>query len=135
MDKKGIVSISTFSFIIFVLFGLFGLSYYFYLEFSEGLNILNVEHEVLNSMESFKTGILPIIQLNDSYLNYSNELDSQDLILYLNNSQIIGEKFFEDNLIKKNSSFYGIEFCDSYILSPNNVNEFYFNGSCISMIN
>lgn len=135
MEKKGIVSISTFSFIILILFGLFGLTYYFYLEFNENLEILNQKHEVLNSIESFKSSILSISLISNSYLNYTNELDSQDLIIYLNNSNIVGQKYFKDNLIEENSSLYGIGFCDSYIFSPKNLNRFYFNGSCISLIN
>lgn len=134
MDKRGVVTISTFSFIILILLSLFGLMYYFYSEYTEDLNILNTEKELLNSMQSFRSQILELILVDNSSLRYSNNLDRQDMILYVNNSNIYGETFYEDVLISKKISLYGIKFCSSYAFSSVNVNDFYFNGSCISLV-
>ena len=134
MDKRGVVSISTFSFIITILLLLLGFIFYYYTSTQEEINIIVKETELSNSINSFRSVIVNIVFENNSYLNYSNNLDSDEIIFYVNQSYITGNVYYKENLVTKTYFLYGITFCDNYTFSPVINNEFYYNGSCITLI-
>ena len=133
-NRRGVVSISTFPFIVLILMALFGLSYYSYLDMKENLYILNKETELINSMTSFRTQILDMSIVSGSTMDYKNSIDSYDIIFTINGSTIYSKMYYKDILIEEELSSLGVRFCSEYSFMSKAGVKLYFDGNCVSKI-
>lgn len=133
LNRKGVASLATFSFILMLLILIFILSYNYYKDskFDSDLNLK--ELEVLNALGSFRSQLVDITSYSNSSLNYSNVYEGDDLSIYLNSKIISGNLIYSGRLIEINISTLGPSFCSNYSFYPAFNTEFYFNGSCISV--
>lgn len=134
-NKKGIVSISLFSLIVFILFGLLVSSYFYYEQKQDEILIAHKKIELSNSLNSFKSNLIEISYKTDSYINYSNELDSTEIFFEVEDSTIIAKRIYKEEYIIIQSSLYGILFCDTYKIYPADFSRFYYDGNCIEVLN
>lgn len=133
-NKKGLVSLITFSLLIVIFIFIFSSSYYYYSTSKVESKLIVKQIDIQNVLISFRADLLNLVSHKNSTLNYTNLYVSDSFSIKLNNSKISGIDYFEENLIQKNISNLGINFCSSYTIYPVITNIFYFNGSCISKI-
>lgn len=134
LKKKGVVSLTTFSFIMIVLSIMLVFSYSFYSEYKLKAEISLREEALLNSMISFRSELLNDLVYNNSNFTYSNSMDSSNIQIAIINSTFVASEIYEGQLVSKNVSILGNYFCDNYIFYPYNANIFSYNGSCVSLV-
>lgn len=132
-NKKAIVTLTMFSFIVITVFFVLLFSYFSfdYIKITGEEKI--VEKEVLNSLTSLRSELLPLIVYNNSNLTYMNELDS-DIIINITTNVLSAKKYTSNNLISYSISTLGIDFCSNYQVYPNINTTYVFNGSCIYVL-
>jgi len=132
--RKGVVSITTFVFLIFIMISILAFSYSYYSTSKSDFELKIKQREVLNSVSSFRASLVDFITLNQSELNYSNDIDDIDIIILLDNQFISGSLLYDNDIANVNISSLGITFCSNYSFTPKLVAVFLNNNTCIGMI-
>ena len=132
-NKRAIVGLTTYSLLILIFILILTGSYYFSDKYKTQDKETNAKLEIFNSLSSLRTSLIDLTSNINSSLIYENIYDLDSIIIYLNNNSINGK--IEDNniYVTGNISSMGLIFCSNYSLSPISKNNFYFNGSCISL--
>ena len=134
-NKRAIVGLSTFSLLIFMLILILVSTYYFSDKYTIQNRNFIAKSELDNSLFSLRSSLIDIVSNNNSYLIYQNNYDISKIKINLNDKYISGTIDRGYSYAKTNISSLGLEFCSSYQISPKAKTKFYFNGSCISIIN
>lgn len=133
-NRRGVVSISTFSFVILILIAILIFSYDFYTD-SKDISLKQIkEQELLNSIASFRAELIQLSSNVNSTINYTNNLDSVDIVLNLNDDIISAKQEMSNEYIILNMSTLGLSFCSSANVSPSFEIVAHYNGSCIDII-
>ena len=133
-NKRGVVSIATFSLIILILLIVLGFSYDYYDDSKLETHKILKEQELIYSLGSFRAELLSIVAYENSNLTYMSNLDSQEISIMLTNNSITGEQICKGQLVTTNISSLGIDFCNDYTFYPSGSTNFLFNGSCVSIV-
>jgi len=131
--KKALVGLTTYSLILILMIVLLISSISFYDTSKEDILLKNKKQEILNSILTFRSDLINIISTNNSNLTYINSYDVESIIIYLENTSIIGEDLSLNEKVKINITSLGIGFCSSYNFSSNINVTFTYNGTCIFM--
>ena len=134
-SKRGIVSLTTFSLLIVVMVLVIIFSYNYYSTSKDKFELKIKKEEVLNSVISFRSSLIDLNALNNSYINYTNSIDDLNIEIILRDKIISGNLLFNENNIQINISSLSILFCDTYTFNPKVTNTFYNNDTCIVKIN
>lgn len=132
-NRKGVASLAAFSLILLLLFGVFLLAFTYYNNSKEDISEKNIELELLNTALSFRSDLIQLSYGENTSMNYTNGLDSQATLIFLNNSLITAQRTTRSSLIEVNVSSLGLDFCSEYNFTPRINTTFTFDGTCISM--
>lgn len=134
-NKKAIVTMTTFSLIILAALLVLSFSYFYYDLSTKRALEENSKIELINSINSFRSALNSLILFDNSSLNYISNLDSDSILLVFDNGSIIGSYDLGFNIITLETSSLGIQSCLKIEFEPSFGGNFYYNGTCISLIN
>lgn len=134
MRKKGIVSLNVYSLLLILYVLIFFTSYWYYSSSKISYEDASLEIENINSGMNLRGDLLEMIVKNNTYLNYVNEYDSENIVFELNSSIIGVVQHGAEKKVSNNISMFGVEFCSNYTKYPVVETTFHYNGSCIAII-
>lgn len=136
INKRGVVSIITFSFVLFILLLLFIFVYNISNNYKSDAVEYNSNIVLSNSISSFKSALIHLVSVKNSSLNYiDNYTNIAELNIWfeVDNSNITGFYDYSSGRVNITTNLYGIKFCSNYTINPSLNNNFGFNGSCIRL--
>ncbi len=133
-NKRGVVSITTFSLVILLAFSIYLFSSWYYYSYKTDYVVEIKKEELLNSVSTYRSDMLNLVLNQGSNLTYENNLDSLETTIYLDNMTITGKQVYNNDYIVVNISTLGFQFCSNYSFYPRVATVFEYDGTCVSKV-
>ncbi|MFW5704550.1 MAG: hypothetical protein ACOCXG_01785 [Nanoarchaeota archaeon] len=132
-NKKGVVTITTYSLIIVLLLLLLVFSFYFQSKFEdEAVNNID-KIECLNSASMLRSALVKITKHDNLNITYYNPNDVSEIYFELSEGNITAVKETDIEFVRVTVPTLTYRFCEDYTTSPHLNNSYHFNGSCVSL--
>lgn len=132
-NKKGLVSVTTFSFIVLLFISLVLTMYFFYSTSTQSFKEQIKQREILESVSKLKAELIVLSGDVNSTLNYTDEYALNQIEIELNSSNITATYSNNDFKVEETTNLYGLTFCSNATRLLISETIYYFNGSCISV--
>ncbi len=116
--KKGVISLTTFVFLLLLLLALFAVSYGYYVNYKEDSMILNTKINNMNALLSFRSELISLASYPNSTLNYSDSYIDDGVEFTIKNGKIMASKTLSFDIVNVNVSALGLNFSSDYTFYP-----------------
>jgi len=130
-NKRGVVSLITYTFLLLFLLISFSGFFVFYLDAKSDAENLIRSSENLNALLTFRSELINLLVYENSSLNYSDLYVSEEVEIILSNYSLSGRQVTSSEIIVINVSNLGIDFCGNLSFYPSVGANFVNSGSCV----